>query len=223
MALSECLFFMPGLAITKYPDYIRSLPYQYASESISGLEKGGRIIGLTKGQFSLVDLIVACLDIIGPSDVILSTWAAGLRDAKVMKGLLSSGKINSFLMLCDRSFSSRHEKYARSIQDIFGKECIRTTNTHAKFVLLKSSGWDITIKTSMNLNHNPRFETFDIDDSQDIYNFFKGHVDEMFLEMPEGFTETRRIVSPVFNKSLKDQSTSIDNSEFQFTSNTFSW
>ncbi|MCR9065501.1 MAG: hypothetical protein NXI00_16135 [Cytophagales bacterium] len=204
-------------------DKIESHPYQYAREAISAFKKNSRIIGLTKGQFSLIDVIVATLEKTGSANVILSTWAAGLRDAKVMKGLLSSGKVTSFNMLCDRSFSSRHEKYATQIENIFGKGCIRTTNTHAKFVLIWNDDWFVTIKTSMNLNHNPRFETFDIDESKEIFDFFHSHVMELFEMMPEGFTETRRIVNPVFDKTLKDNVSKSDSKEFQNIASGFSW
>ena len=207
----------------KKPDVIGAYPYEYAREAVNGMLKDGRVIGLTKGQFSLIDLICACLEKTGQSKIILSTWAAGLRDAKIMKSLLSSGNVLSFQMLCDRSFSSRHEKYASAIQDMFGSESIRTTNTHAKFVLIQNEDWNLTIKTSMNLNHNPRFESFDIDDNKEIYDFFEGHVREMFEKMPHGFVDSRRIVNPVFDQSLKDQKTSTDSSEFQNVAKSFSW
>jgi hypothetical protein len=214
---------MYSLLHYKKPDSVGNYPYQYAREAISNFKKDCRIIGLTKGQFSLVDIIVSVLEKTGDADVILSTWAAGLRDAKVMKGLLSSGSVTSFKMLCDRSFSSRHEKYSNQIQSIFGSDAIRTTNTHAKFVLISNKDWFVTIKTSMNLNHNPRFESFDIDDNKEIFEFFKSHVDELFEMMPKGFTETRKIVNPVFDRTLKDEKTNTNDSEFQNIADGFSW
>lgn len=202
---------------------IENLPYQYAVDAIRNFKADCRLIGLTKGQFSLVDLMVAVIDKIGDCDVVLSTWSAGLRDAEVLRGLIKQNTIKSFVMLCDRSFSSRHANYAEALEKKFGKGAIRTTNTHAKFVLLRNDKYAVTIKTSMNLNHNPRFETFDIDEDVQIYDFFKSHVDELFDMMPQGFTESRAVVNPAFDKTLKDTFTATDDREFQFPVRSFSF
>lgn len=202
---------------------IENLPYQYASDAVRNFKHDCRLIGLTKGQFSLVDLMVSVIDKIGDCEVVLSTWSAGLRDAEVLRGLIQSKRVVKFLMLCDRSFSSRHANYAEAIEKKFGKGSIRTTNTHAKFVLLRNANYAVTIKTSMNLNHNPRFETFDIDENIEIYDFFKSHVDELFNMMPQGFTESRAVVNPAFDRTLKDTFTATDDREFQFPVKSFSF
>lgn len=212
-----------ALEMPKKEVTIENLPYQYAFDAVRNFKKDCRLIGLTKGQFSLVDLMVAVIDRIGDCDVILSTWSAGLRDAEVLRSLIETKRVTGFAMLVDRSFSSRHTNYAEAIERKFGKGAIRTTNTHAKFVLLKNKEYSVTIKTSMNLNHNPRFETFDIDECEQIYSFFKSHVDELFEMMPQGFTESRAIVNPAFDKTLKDTFTITDDREFQFPVKSFSF
>lgn len=200
----------------------KALPYQFATESVADFTPNCRILGFTKGQFSLIDLILATLRKTGPADVVVSTWSAGLRDAKVIESLLSSAEIKSFSMLVDRSFPSRHPKIANSIQALFGKGSIRTSNTHAKFVLIKNDDFAVTIKTSMNLNHNPRFENFDLDDNAKIFDFFKAHVDELFDLMPEGMIESRGIVNPAFDKCLRDDVTKSATSSFTLRAKSFS-
>lgn len=49
-----------------------------------------------------------------------------------------------------------------------------------------------------------RCENFDIDDDQDIFNFYQGFCDEIFEKMPSGFTESRAIVDPVFSEIMGD-------------------
>lgn len=201
---------------------IKALPYQYASEAVENFAPGCRILGFTKGQFSLVDLALAVLKKTGPANVTISTWSAGLRDAKVMEGLLNTSEILSFTMLVDRSFPSRHPKIADSIQRLFGAESIRTSNTHAKFVMIQNETFNVVIKTSMNLNHNPRFENFDLDDNTTIYAFFKNHVDELFDLMPKGFVESRSVVNPAFDKCMKDDVTKSGVTDFMVPAKSFS-
>lgn len=181
---------------------LKKLPYQFAKEAVSGLSVGGRIVGLTKGQFSLLHLITAILEITGPAKVLISTWSAGVYDATALYEMLKSGLILDVLIMTDRSYPTRQKQYAVTLEAAFGKERIRTTNTHAKFVLIKNDDWNICIRSSMNLNENKRFENFDIDDDADIYNFYDSFAKEVFDSMPEGLVEERAIVDPIFENLM---------------------
>ena len=48
-----------------------------ARDTIDGFGHGMDVVGLTFGQFSLLDLIEAALELTGPADVTISTWSAG--------------------------------------------------------------------------------------------------------------------------------------------------
>ena len=45
-----------------------------ARDTIAGFGPDMDVAGLTYGQFSLIDLIQAALEITGPADVTISTW-----------------------------------------------------------------------------------------------------------------------------------------------------
>lgn len=168
--------------------------------AIEKLEKGNRIIGLTRGDFSLIDLIHSVLKKTGKSKVICCTWSAGIKDANQVRWLLNSKLIESFTLVTDHSYVTRQRKYALAIEDLFGKENIRTSEIHAKFVLIKNKEWNLAIRTSMNLNANRTCETFEIDDDLDVYNFYRNFVDETFKNTPEGFEEKSWIVNSALDK-----------------------
>lgn len=173
-----------------------------AIEAIGTLSPGIRLFGMTKGQFSLLDLISAILKQTGPADVIVSTWTTGISDAENARALLEKGDIRSMQLLTDRSFQTRQPQYCRRMVEVFGQEAIRVTRTHAKFALIQNDGWNIVVRSSMNLNKNPRFEQFDLDDDADLYEFLFQHVQEIFDKTPAGLIVPVERVDTVFSEAL---------------------
>lgn len=159
-----------------------------AGMALEHFEKGCRIMGLTAGQFSLIDLIHATLQKIGPSHVVCTSWSAGIKDAHNIKWMLDSHLIRTFRLLVDHSFATRQKTYALSIAELFGDENIRTGELHAKFVLIHNENYSVCIRTSMNLNANRTCESFELDENQEIFDFYMGFVENSFGTMPTGFT-----------------------------------
>jgi len=144
------------------------------------------IFVLTYGQFSLMDGLMAILDQTGPAHISISTWTAAHSDITRSSELLESAEILSFRMIVDRSFKTRQPKYYEHMIGLFGVESIREINTHAKFITIKNDRWDIVVRTSMNLNGNPRLENMEISDNVDFANFFENIVDNVFEEVEPG-------------------------------------
>lgn len=184
---------------------IHKFPFESATKSVENLAKGGRLIGLTRGQFSLIDLITSVLNITGKADVICCTWSAGIKDSKQMKSLQNNGNINSFKIVTDHSYATRQKQYAISLTELFGEENIATTEIHAKFTLIKNDDWNICIRTSMNLNANKTCENFEIDDDIEIYSFYEEFLRGVFTNMPKGFTSSSNIVNNALNKVFKKE------------------
>jgi len=172
-----------------------------ARAAVAAFGPGKRIVGMTKGQFSMLDLMRAVLEHTGPAHVSLSTWTAGIRDAKNAAFLLERGEMLSLRLLVDRSFATRQPAYCAAVQRMFGADAIRCTRTHAKVATLVNDGWNVTIRGSMNLNRNPRWENFDVDDSPEIAGLFGAYFDEMEAEMPEGPRVSTAEVDLVFARA----------------------
>lgn len=179
-----------------------------SDKAVINLKKDCRIIGLTNGKFSLIDLIYSILKKIGKSDLIVATWSAGIKDTHQVKWMIDSDLINNFKLLTDHSYKTRQSKYAASIEELFGLENIRTSEMHAKFVLIKNNEYKITIRSSMNLNANKTTELFEIDEGFDIYNFLNNYVNHTFENMELGFvSEHKKVsdcVSGFFKKNTKE-------------------
>lgn len=173
-----------------------------AAQAVRSLVPGGRIVGVTKGQFSLLDLIQAVLGVVGPAEVLVSTWTPGISEMERVCQLLRDCEITGFRLLVDRSFPSRHPQYVERVVAICGPDSIRMTRTHAKFALIAAGDYRIAIRTSMNFNSNPRFEQFDLDDDREIYDLFAGVAELLYETVPAGLTADPGEVQAAFAAAL---------------------
>lgn len=157
-----------------------------AAQAFDGLEPGAEIFVLTHGQFSLIDALVYLSTLTGPCDLSVCTWTAGTKDLQHMADLLGAGRFRSVRWLVDRSFITRQPAYCEKLRRLFGDECIRTTRSHAKFVTMRNESWDLAVRTSMNLNHNPRMECIEVSDDPALADFIDAQFDLYFDEQPSG-------------------------------------
>jgi len=151
---------------------------------IGALEPGCDIFAFSKGQISLIDLITEVLDQIGPAEVVISTWTAAQRAIDESFRLLHDHRITTIRWLVDFSFLRRQPAYCQRLRERFGDDCIRVTKNHAKFILFKAGDWRIVLRTSMNLNQNPRFECWELSDDPAMYEFVSGIIERVFSEQP---------------------------------------
>lgn len=177
-----------------------------ASQVARLIKKDCRLIALTRGQFSLIDLIYSILKQIGKSNVICATWSAGIKDANTVKWMLDSDLIQSFLLVTDHSYVTRQQKYALQLTELFGKDNIRTSEIHAKFVLISNSDFKVVIRTSMNLNANRTCESFEIDENTEIFNFYESFITETFGQMPAGFIPNSEVVNRALDRTFNNLS-----------------
>ena len=153
-----------------------------AKEALAGFEQGAHVFGLTKGQFSMIDIADAVLAITGPADVAIWTWCIAEYEVEAITKFLIDKRVESLRMVMDWTGAQRDMPVVEELQQRFGMDCIRVTKTHAKIVTVATEcGWRVTIRGSMNLNSNPRFEQFDVSDDERIYAV----VEDMMVELWE--------------------------------------
>lgn len=150
------------------------------AEAVGPLEHGCEVYGLTRGQFSLIDLVEHILASTGPADIVISTWTAAGADIDYALRLTKDGRVRSIMWLVDSSFPVRQPGYCRAMIDRFGEESIRVTENHAKFVLVGNEAWRVVLRTSMNLNENRRLESWEVSDDAELYGYLRDVVAELF-------------------------------------------
>jgi len=125
---------------------------------IGPITKGCDIFGLTKGDFSMIDILRHIAREIGPCHIDIGTWTAAAAEIKQAFDMLGDKNIRGMRWLVDRSFPARQGKYYRSLLDKFGQDSVRLARFHAKFILLENDDFSVAVRTSMNLNLNARIE-----------------------------------------------------------------
>jgi hypothetical protein len=155
-----------------------------AADTIRDFGHDMDIVGLTYGQFSLIDLIEAALDITGPADVTISTWSAGFYDVEAAKNFRDNGKLRSVRFVMDSGRAKKGQAGVYDIDELFGEGHTVQVCTHAKFVLIRNDEWNVTITSSMNLNKNIRCEQFEMTDDAGRCDMFQGFVDAAFEDAP---------------------------------------
>ena len=181
---------------------IRGLRGESAAAMIGEIEPGCEIFGFTKGQFSCIDVFLHCLEYTGPADVFIATWSAAAGDIGAAHKFLESGKIRSLRFLIDLSFKSRKPEFLDEMVYLFGEDAIRVTVTHAKYAVITNESWNLVVRTSMNLNYNPRFENFEISDDKAFADFQLQIVDEIWSnqEAGKGLRERPQATMDRFNQ-----------------------
>lgn len=167
---------------------------QTADAATAGFAAGCHIIGLTMGQFSLIDMIYSILKKTGLADLYIATWSAGIKDAHQVRWMLDTDLIRGVRLLTDHSYVNRQSKYALAIEDLFGRENIRSSEMHAKFVVIKNEKFSVTILSSMNLNANRTCETFTIYEDAAICQFYLDFVHHHFDNMRDGWERSSSVV-----------------------------
>lgn len=150
---------------------------------------GNELVGLTRGQFSLTELIEAVLAKTGPAQLGISTWTAASASVESMLRLLQTGQVTGCRWLVDTTFVRRVPALVAEIRKQFGDDAIRVTRTHAKFVTVVNQEWQVAIRSSMNLNQNPRMESFELGHDPELCNWLVGVLDDVWAKQSRRMAE----------------------------------
>lgn len=139
--------------------------FRNAAETIGPIEKGMSLFAVTRGQFSMIDMILHALDRIGPAEVSVWTWVIAEYEVDSLHGLLMRRELESARLVIDVTAARPTMKRQPIIEDWrhrFGRDSIRICKNHAKIARVWNRDFRVLIRGSMNLNFNPRFEQLDV-------------------------------------------------------------
>jgi hypothetical protein len=92
------------------------------------------------------------------------------------------GEILGLRLLIDFSMARREPSQTAQMREKLGRGNIRVAATHSKFALFQNADWKVCLRTSMNLNTNPRNEDFLVGHDPELTAFLNGILDEVWAK-----------------------------------------
>jgi hypothetical protein len=167
--------------------------FRNAKEAVGDIIKGYSLFGLTRGQFSMIDIITAVLDSVCECSLSLWTWCIADYEVKCFDRMISDGRVKSALLVIDSAARQKNMPQIVSWIEKYGPESVRFVVNHAKIATVETDSFKILIRGSMNLNFNPRFEQFDIDEGHPGFDLIRRTEQELpILSISHLNTEARK-------------------------------
>lgn len=157
--------------------------FKTASDCIGKIYNNMSLFAITRGQFSMIDAIISCLDLAndGKAKISLWTWTIAEYEIECMERLMSDKRIYSGLFIIDSSARRKNAELIKRWKSSFNDGSVRYVVNHAKIATIQTEKYKLLLRGSMNLNFNPRFEQFDITEGGEDFNLVK----EIENELPE--------------------------------------
>jgi hypothetical protein len=153
--------------------------FKTASECLGTLKKGSGVFAVTRGQFSMIDAVLACLDQTGPANLSLWTWTVAEYEVQVLERMMRDDRLLSGRLVIDTGARNKNMGIIRDWKASFGGESVRYVVNHAKIATIENTEWKILLRGSMNLNFNPRFEQLDLTEGGADFDLVKEIEDEL--------------------------------------------
>jgi hypothetical protein len=125
-------------------------------EVINLVKEGNTTLWVSNGNWSMHQLLMAILDITGPADVYISSYALSETPARIISQLKDSGLIKKLTCVLDNRVDTRTAgtlQLMKSIADDFA-----LLDTHAKVTVIRNDNHNITVVGSANYTENRRYE-----------------------------------------------------------------
>lgn len=155
-----------------------------AAAAIGPIDPGLRLFLVTRGQFSMLDMVQHVIGQIGPSEVSIWTWAIADYEVQAMCGLMANKAITAARLIVDRSAEERSAETIEAWRVRFGREAVRVCKNHAKIARVWNGSRRVLLRGSMNLNFNPRFEQADITEGGEDFELVEALENELPVLRP---------------------------------------
>jgi len=125
---------------------------------------------VTRGQFSMIDIIYHILAEIGGGGISVWSWTIADYEVQTFTGLLEKGSITEARLIVDYSAGRRNANLLDDWRARFGEGSVKVCKNHAKIARVWGGGYRVLARGSMNLNFNPRLEQCDVTEGGPDYD-----------------------------------------------------
>lgn len=155
-----------------------------AAAAIGPITPGLSLFLVTRGQFSMLDIVQHVVCELGRAEVAVWTWAIADYEVEAMAGLMANDAIVAARLIVDRSAEQRSAATIAAWRQRFGVATVRVCKNHAKIARVWTPDRRVLIRGSMNLNFNPRFEQADVTEGGEDFDLVARLEDELPILRP---------------------------------------
>ena len=137
------------------------------------------MFALTRGQWSMIDAVLWCLDNVGPARLSLWTWTIASYEIEVFNALRADGRITDGRLIIDSAARGKNAPLLAAWGARFGHGSIRYVVNHAKIATIETDRFKLLLRGSMNLNFNARFEQLDLSEGGPAFDLVRSVEDEL--------------------------------------------
>lgn len=153
--------------------------FQTAGDAIGRIEPGMSLFAVTRGQWSMIDAVLWCLDQVGPARLSLWTWTIADYEIDVFNRMRDDGRIIDGRLVIDASARGKNRPLLNAWVGRFGAGSVRYVVNHAKIATIETGSVRLLLRGSMNLNFNARFEQFDLSEGGPAFDLVRQIEDEL--------------------------------------------
>lgn len=135
------------------------------------VQPGNCVHWVSDGEWSVHDLLLGLLQLSGPADVFLSSYAFSEYPARLIADLKSRGIIRSLYCLIDSRIDKRSASALTLIRNCADQ--LKMVNTHAKVTVIENAEFIFCIVGSANYTTNKRYEAGMIISDRSVSCFHK--------------------------------------------------
>lgn len=161
--------------------------FRSAAACIGRITPGMCVFGLTRGQFSMIDVVQHVLSELGGGHIAIWTWAIADYEVETLTGLLLRPDIRSARLVVDQSADKRNPALIEQWRQRWGAEQVRILRNHAKIARIWRDDLHVLVRGSFNLNFNPRTEQFDLDEGSPAFDLVASIEDDLPV-LPRNYT-----------------------------------
>lgn len=154
--------------------------FKNAAECIGEITKGKRLFAITRGQWSMIDAILHCLDQVGEARVTVWTWTIADYEVQVFERLMMDNRVTAARLVIDGGARNKNAALIAKWKQNFGGDSVRYVLNHSKIATIETQdGIKLLLRGSMNLNFNPRFEQFDLSEGCEGFDLVQEIEDQL--------------------------------------------
>ena len=144
------------------------------------IQAGADIFWVSDGKWSMHELLLSILNLTGPADVYISSYAMSETPARILTQLKNAGDIKTLHCVLDNRVDVRS---AGSYQLMLSmSDRLVLVRTHAKVTIIKNDHWHIAVVGSANYTENERYEAGVVSCSEEIVQMQLRWIEKAFKD-----------------------------------------